>query len=603
MTIDRSQQQAISLTAEQVLQQAIACHQAGRLPDAERLYRAILRSHPNHPNANHNLGVIAVQTGKPAASLAHFNVALAANPNQGQFWLNCIDALMRTGRIEAAEPKNQTSVALDMPLTSAPTPQEINSVVKLFSEGRYTEAMNLAHATLFTGNAAAHFNLGNTLLGLERPDEAMACYQQALQIKPDYADAHNNLGYTFRKLGRLPEAEASCRQALRINPNCAEAHNNLGITLGEQGRADAAEMSYRRALQIKPDYIEAYNNLGMTLNELGRADDAEASYQRALQLKPDCAEAHYNRGIFLLLSGKFAEGWQEYEHRWEGSLPRWPRPTPPLPQWTGQPPLFGDELLIFGEQGFGDRLQFSRFLPLAAERFSGGVSCIVEQPLQSLFRRSFPRIKILDAAPVDQRGWQCPLLSLPLAFGATLETIPKQIPYLIPDPARVSYWKSRIDALGLPTSTRKIGVVWKSGGGMKNAARRSLSLQQLGPLLTQPKCIWFSLQKEPDLDKTAWVNSGKLIDWADEFGDFDETAALSMNLDLIISVDTSVVHLAGALGRPTWLFNRHASEWRWMRDREDSPWYPTLRIFTQKTTGDWDEVVTRMCDKLCEWEC
>jgi hypothetical protein len=192
------------------------------------------------------------------------------------------------------------------------------------------------------------------------------------------------------------------------------------------------------------------------------------------------------------------------------------------------------------------------------------------------------------------------MLSLPLAFGTTLETIPKQIPYLITDKNREAFWQDKIAARGLPSSTRKIGVVWKPGAVMKTAPLRTLTLQLIKPLLNQPDCAWFSLQKEPDPDKMPWVASGQLIDWSDDFNDFDETAALAVNLDLVVSVDTSVAHLAGGLGVPIWLFNRHASEWRWMKGREDSPWYPTMRIFTQKTAGDWMEVVSRMVDKLNE---
>jgi hypothetical protein len=277
-------------------------------------------------------------------------------------------------------------------------------------------------------------------------------------------------------------------------------------------------------------------------------------------------------------------------------MPKRPRPPSPLPQWTGQSVSPSDRLLVFMEQGLGDMLQFARYLPLAAERFPGGVSVHTIGPMQKLFRRSFPMVDVLDTLPADQQAWrwQCPLLSLPLAFGTTLETIPHQMPYLTPDPVRVFHWQTRIAALGLPASTRKIGVVWKSGTAMKIAQLKSITLQSLAPVLNQPDCAWFSLQKEPDPDKGSWVASGKFIDWTDEFGDFNETASLAMNLDMIISVDTSVAHLAGGLGLPTWLLNRHASEWRWMRNREDSPWYPTMRIFTQNKAGDWDEVVSRM---------
>jgi len=258
--------------------------------------------------------------------------------------------------------------------------------------------------------------------------------------------------------------------------------------------------------------------------------------------------------------------------------------------------------LVFEEQGMGDKLQFVRYLVLAAEQFTGGVSIVIGRSLRELFRRSFPGVEVLDATPVDQSAWQwqCPLLSLPLAFRTTLETIPKQIPYLITDPGRMTHWQTRITALGLPASTRKIGVVWKPGTGMKIAPLKATTLQFIAPLLNQSGCAWFSLQKEPDPDKTPWVASGKLIDWSEEFNDFDATAALAVNLDLIISVDTSVAHLAGGLGLPTWLLNRHASDWRWMRDREDSPWYPTMRIFTQKKAGDWNEVARRMATALTE---
>jgi tetratricopeptide (TPR) repeat protein len=370
----------------------------------------------------------------------------------------------------------------------------------------------------------------------------------------------------------------------------------LAVTLKDLGQLDAAVTSCRRALEIKPDYAEAYNNLGLTQVELGQLDEAVANCRQALKIKPDFAEAHANLGISLLEMGQLSKGWQEYEYRWEGCRPKRSRPASSLPQWTGQSVSPGDRLLVFVEQGMGDMLQFARYLPLVTERFPEGVSILVGSPVLELFRRSFPMIDVLDTLPADQSAWQwhCPLLSLPLAFGTTLETIPHQVPYLTPDPVRVAYWQSRIAALGFPASTRKIGVVWKSGTVMKIAQLKSITLQALAPLLNQPGCVWFSLQKEPDPAKAPWVASGKLIDWADEFGDFNETASLAMNLDMIISVDTSVAHLAGGLGLPTWLFNRHASDWRWMRNREDSPWYPTMRIFTQKNAGDWDEVVSRM---------
>ena len=485
---------------------------------------------------------------------------------------------------------------------AAPTATECNQLVALLDAGDYAELEARTRLLLerYPDSGFAWKVLGATLQMQSK--DSLPALQKATEFLPNDAEAHYNLGITLKELGRLNEAEASYRRALQINPNFAMAHNNLGITLHDMSRLNEAEASYRQALRIKLDHVEALNNLGMTLNELGRIDEAELAYRKALQFKPDFAEAHYNLGLLLLLSGRLSEGWQEYEYRWEGSLPKQPQPITTLPQWIGQPTQPGNGILIFGEQGMGDKLQFSRYLQLAADRFAGRVSVIVDHPLLELFRRSFPDIEVLEATPADQSAWQwqCPLLSLPLAFNTSLETIPNRIPYLIPDLAKVARWKAKIAALDLPASTRKIGVVWKSGTLTRIAHLKGLPLEHLAPLLGRPDCAWFSLQKEPDPDKMRWVSSGKLMDWADEFSNFDETAALMMNLDLIVSVDTSVVHMAGALGRPTWLLNRHASDWRWMRDRENSPWYPTMRIFTQKTTGDWDEVVTRMSTALRE---
>ena len=245
-------------------------------------------------------------------------------------------------------------------------------------------------------------------------------------------------------------------------------------------------------------------------------------------------------------------------------------------------------------------MQFSRYLPLCLEKFSGGVSLVAGQQLRSLLRRSFPGIEILNAVPEDQSAWQwqCPLLSLPLAFKTTIESIPQTKPYLYSDPDLARQWKNRIASLDIPPTKKKIGLVWKTGRALKNASLRSLSIKQLAPLLDLPNCIFFSLQKETDRDIEPRLSAGKLFEWGNEFADFDSTASLLVNMDLVISVDTAVAHLAGGLGVPVWLLNRHAGEWRWLNGRDDSPWYPAMRIFTQKIPGDWDEVVMRVCGEV-----
>ena len=775
------------------LQQAVAHHQAGRLQEAEQLYRAILQAQPYQADANHNLGVLAVQVGQHLASLPYLKTALAVNPAQGQYALSYAEALLTTGQagealnvlqaaikrgfntpaVQALRQKIEASMLNAAATGAAPTPAEIDRLVDLFNAGQHTELesrarsllercpdsglawkvlgaslqaqgkealpalqrsaallpddaeahcnlgiaqqsigeldnaiasyrraleiksdfaeayfglgvilqiigqlddavtnyrnalkikpgytkvyLNLGVALETLGRfddalasfrrvlemtpdcAEAHNNLGNTLKAAGQIDNALASYRLALKIKPDYAKAHYNLGSVLQSLGQFDGAIASFRNALEIKPDYADAHNNMGVALEELGQFDYAVVSYTRALEINPDFADAHANLGNVLQDLGQLDSAVASYIKAIEIKQYCAIAHrnmadalnkleqvdsalasyanaleinpdsadtrLNRAFCLLEIGRYSEGWPEYEYRWDTSKPKRSRPATALPQWDGHRPASGERLLVFEEQGLGDRLQFARYLPLAAACFPGGVSLVsdmIDGALSTLLRRSFSDVEILEATPSDQSAWQwqCPLLSLPLAFGTTLDTIPMRVPYLIPDPVRVACWQARIAELGLPATTRRIGVVWKTGQTMRNAAMRSLALQQLAPLLDLPGCVWFSLQKEPDPDKAPWVTSGELIDWSEEFGDFDETAALAMNLDLIISVDTAMAHLAGGLGRPTWLLNRHASEWRWMRNREDSLWYPTMRIFTQKKAGEWDEVVRRVATAL-----
>lgn len=483
-----------------------------------------------------------------------------------------------------------------------PSPVELNQLLALSSGGRHVELENQACSLIAQyPNAGLAWKLLGESLYMQGKD-ALPALRKATEFLPHDADAFNNLAVALTDLGQLNEAVDSCQRALKIKPDDARAHNNLGNALFEMGRIHDAVTSYRRALKIKPDYFKALNNLGGALENLGQFNDAAYSYRRALAIKPDYVQGHYNLGFCLLAMGQYSEGWQEEEYRLKRPEFKYLSLATQLPQWNGQQPQPNDRLLVLEEQGMGDKLQFVRYLTLVAEQFTGGVSIVIGRPLRELFRRSFPCIEILEAMPVDQRTWQwqSPLLSLPRVFDTTVETIPRQIPYLMTDPARVAYWQSRITALHLPTATRKIGVVWKSGTGMKIAQQKSVPIQNIAPLLNHPGCAWFSLQKEPDPDKAPFVISGKLIDWAEEFTDFDETAALAVNLDLVISVDTSVAHLVGGLGQPTWLFNRSASDWRWMRDREDSPWYPTMRIFTQRKAGEWGEVVQRMAQALTD---
>ena len=454
-------------------------------------------------------------------------------------------------------------------------------------------------------NAGAHCNLGIAFDELGRPDEALVSCQNALRICPEHLESHIFLIIVLRKLGRLAESVASARQALQLRPGHALLHYNLGVALKQQRRFHEALASFRTAVQIDPDFADALSHLGSTLGTLGMLDEAQAHYRRVLQLKPDSDMAQLSLSMLLLASGEFAEGWEKFEYRWSGTVVKSRRPDTALPQWHGQMPQPSDGILIFEEQGAGDRIQFCRYLNLLKARFSGRVSMVVSPNLLTLFKRSFPWCEFLDSMPFEQSAWQwqCPLLSLPLAFHTVPETIPAAVPYLSADPDRVRHYQNKIAtsgaALGTRAAHKKIGVVWKTTSSMANTAIRSIPFDLIAPLFRHPGTTWFSLQKEALQDEQKIVETGCLIDWAKDFSDFDDTAALIMNLDLVISVDTSVAHLAGALGKPVWLLNRHESEWRWMRNREDSPWYPSMHIVTQRRDGDWEEVISRLAERLC----
>ena len=571
---------------------------SGQLNDALSCYLDALKINPDYAEAHCNLGLIQQELGQYDNAAKSYCRALQIKPDFAEVYNNLGNLRRDLGQFEEAITYYCSAIEIKPSLVDA----YISLGIILKTLGRikdaaacYYQALEIAPA-----NAELHFYLGVALQQLGELNDAVASYQRAREINPNYAEVYCNMGVAFKDLGQFDKAIENYHRALDIKPDYADAHFNLANALKGIGQLDDSVANYRCALKIKPDYAEAFCNMGDALKELTQLDEAVDSYRRALEINPEYSEARCNLGIALLHLGNLAEGWQNYESRWEGGTPKISRPITSLPQWLGQDPNLSDRLLVFDEQGLGDKLQFSRYLPLVAEYFPAGVSFVVGSLLKSLFIRSFPHVEILDEIPGNQAAWQwqCPLLSLPLAFHTSLENLPKQIPYLIPDPIKVAYWNNKIAGLELPISTRKIGIVWKSGSRMKIAQLKSLSLEQLAPLFKQQNCSFFSLQIESDPDKNQWVTSGKLIDWTVEFLDFDDTAALIMNMDLIISVDTAVLHLAAGLGRPTWLFNRYASDWRWMKNCEDSPWYPTMRLFTQKIAGKWNDVVTCMSDQL-----
>jgi len=457
--------------------------------------------------------------------------------------------------------------------------RELGNVLHI--AGRLDEAaMAYSSALLLAPDSAeCCYNLAVTRMRQNRLADAASGFEKALRLKPDYAEAHLNLGILQQAYGR-PAAAIQCyRQALRTRPRYESARYNLALTLQDQGRLEEALEQYRSL-----HCADAHNNAGNTLLALGRAQEALASYRRALAADPNHSEARWNLGVVQLLLGDFEKGWEGFEWRFRQRESR-PRHFD-VPLWDGSP-LAGRTILIHAEQGLGDTLQFVRFLPELDKR--GGFAWLECQPaLSCLIGRSY-RI-----APVPLPSFDChaPLLSLPYLLESG---IPAGAPYLSPAPELIQQWRER---LGAWNETR-VGLAWAGNPAHKNDRNRSLALEKLAPLAGAPDTVFFSLQKGPQSEEALNPPAGlKLIDLQNDLPDFHHTAAAIMNLDLVISVDSAVAHLAGALGRPVWTLLPFAPDWRWMLDRTDSPWYPTMRLFRQKQRGDWDSVVREVCREL-----
>jgi tetratricopeptide (TPR) repeat protein len=442
-------------------------------------------------------------------------------------------------------------------------------------------------------NALFHANLGEMLRMAGRPRLAVEAARRALAIEPNMAMALSNLGVALYELKAYEEAAAAHRQAIVADPDFAEAHSNLGNALHALRRFDEAIAAYRRALELQPDFADALANLGTTLHHSGAFDDGIATLRHALALAPHHANAHSGLGILLLMRGDFAEGWDEYEYRLRSSERTGPR-FPERP-WTSES-LVGKHIYVQAEQGFGDSLQFARYLPLLAAR-AGSVTLRVHQQLVTLLRKSLPGITVLgdrgDPLPFDV---DTALLSLPRLFKTRLETTPATVPYLRPAVETAHRWRDRLASL----PGFKVGLVWAGNPEHANDTRRSLDVSLLAPLLRVPNTAFVSLQVGKRSAQLTKLNRGKPLvrDILSYLTDFDETAGAVAALDLVITVDTAVAHLAGGLGKPTWVLLPWVTDWRWMLQREDNPWYPTMRLYRQQCGQDWREIIARMTADL-----
>lgn len=586
-------------TLPQAIGEALQHHRAGRFRDAESIYRQVLKVDPEYFDALHLLGVLAHQTGRNDDALDLIKEAVQKDNTQPFAFNNLGEVYRALNHLDDAERCYRQ--ALDL-------------------KPDYAEALN---------------NLGNTLLDLGRAKDAEQAYRQALNFKPDYTEAYSNLCKALLDLGRPNEAEQACCQALALKPDCAEAHNNLGNALLDLGRPEKAEQCYRQALKLKPDYVEAYNNLGNALLDLGSLEKGMQAYHQALFLKPDYAEAYYNMGkglqdfgelkaaeqayrqalvlkndyamaqwnlsLLKLLQGDYEEGFNLFEKRFLGGdrkvfekINSYLNQLREYCRWDGET-LEDRSLLVIAEQGLGDNLMMIRYLPLISQMHPKHIVVYCEKPLKRIIQ-CLPGIDdvitMTEQLPFGRFDLYCPMMSLPYIFKTRLESVPRSVPYLfVPEDMKQRWRKRFADVPGI-----KVGLVWAGKKSYRENNSRSILLRQFSPLQEINGVQLVSLQKreEGKSEEPGW----NLLDWMDECGDLLDTAALIEQLDLVVSVDTSIAHLAGALGKPVWLLNRFGSEWRWLLDREDSPWYPSMRIFRQEQRGDWDSVIKRLAIEL-----
>lgn len=620
---------------------------------------------------------------------AIISVNLYCHPRDIPSPVNVADFHMEPVRQEAAKPSYQNRSTAEQnqasgASTSAPRPARVEEAVaynrhaiQLAMQGRFEEAIaNFEQALWLSPDfAEGHNNLGNVYYFLGRYESAVACYERALHLNADFAAAHNNLGTALSCLGRHDEAAEHCRKALSLQPDYAEAHNNLAIALKGQGHLDESIAHCRRALQLRPDYAEAHNNLGLAFADREDWDAAAACYHEALRLKPDYAEAHYNLGLVLarmdkleeavacyhqalwlkpghaeahyalgvalgmqgkheealrsydqamqykpdhadahfaygvtqLLLGNLEQGWPGYEWRslCQSQIPRWPFAQAP---WDGSA-LDSRPILLYVEQGLGDTLQFVRYAPLVKAR-GGRVTVWCPREVLPLLG-SCRGIDHLVTEISDWSGTHASLLSLPWIFRTTLATIPADVPYLRADPQLVERWRRELDteragdrASGEGRERKKafsVGIAWQGSRKHPHDRKRSIPLRSFAPLARLAGVRLFSLQVGPGIEQLNDVPDG--FDVIDLGSRFDPTsimdaAAVVTSLDLVITVDSAIAHLAGALGVPVWVLLPYVPDWRWLLDREDSPWYPSTRLFRQRQPGDWDEVFSRVADAL-----
>ena len=589
--------------ATQTLHNALKLHQSGELERAEQIYREILRVDAQHADALHLLGVIFHQRNENEIAVETIRRAIAVNRHVSQYHCNLAIACHALNRFDDAIAGFEESLRID----SGNAKTRFNLGKTLESAGNIAEAEKQFQQAvrLQPDFVEARYNLANALHDLGRLDESVEAYHEALGLSPQTAEIHNNLGTVYKDRDEYDQALKCFQDAVEFQPDHAEAHNNLGTVYQYQGRFDEAITCYQRAVDIEPHFAGALTNLGNVYCDLGQMDRAIDSFSEAIHCQPEYAEAHFNRALARIQNREFVDGWEAYEWRWQHKVrPR----TFPQPVWDGTS-LETKTVLVYAEQGIGDEVMFASCVPDMIE-CAQHVVLECDPRVVELFARSFQEATVIARPPdsqplpessaVQNADVQIAMGSIPRFKRLSLDQFPRRASYLIPDSNQVAKWRERYERL---SDELKVGISWRGGKEPNVRRSRSTTLEQWSELLMIPDVRFINLQcgkTQHELNNIQKQFGITIHDWidSDPLADLDDFAAQIAALDLVISVDNSTVHMAGAVGTEIWTLLPFSADWRWLRDREESPWYSSMRLFRQRNFTDWDTTFRLVSSEL-----
>jgi tetratricopeptide (TPR) repeat protein len=640
---------------------AVAAHRAGRFNEAESIYRQFLAQNPNNFDALHMLGLVSYQRGDPQAGIQLISEALRINPNNAPAWSNLAEVYRQAGRMAEAENASRRGIGLDPNLGPAhvnlamvllhtgrvaealpvaqrgvqlsPNDAAAHNVlgVCLSELQRTHEAIpHLAESVRLNPNdAGAASALGLCYVRVEQPEQAKAAMEHAvkmapnnpaillnmgamyaqmedwelaakwiqktLDISPDYTLALEHMASVTTSLKRFEEAIDMCKRVLKINPQAMDSYATMGEAMMNLGRFEETIEEMRRALTIK-EWPTVYQSLSNAYVRTGRPDEGIKYVDKALALDPKNAILHFNKAIILLLMGRYQEAWKEFEWRWQHPRMVGRNRRFSVRQWNGEQ-LNGKRIFLHAEQGLGDTIFFGRYATLIAEQYGGKVVMWVQTQMKELVRTVPGVVEVIgEGEPIPAFDCHLAIMSLPCVFNTTVETVPNKVPYIKTDPARREHWRQEF---ARRTNKFKVGLVWEGGPFQPENFLRSNSLAAYAPLADVPGVAFFGLQKGPAEAQCANPPAGMdFTNLGPYIKDFSDTAAILDNLDLLISIDTSVIHVAGALAKPIWMLLAYSPGQMWMFEREDSPWYPTMKIYRQPAFKDWATPVGRVKQDL-----